>query len=180
MKLCEQTTGLSVLAHGESVHNYYLDLRNHVLDGEDLTFEWKIPDWLRAPELWSARLDEQVLAEYQIYHDNGKPFCREVDAEGRVHFPDHAQVSESLWAAVGGSSQAAILMGLDMEVHTMKADDLDEFCQRPEAASLLITAMCEIHSNASMFGGIDSTSFKMKWKHLDRRGKQIAKALAAQ
>ena len=71
-------------------------------------------------------------------------------------------------------------MGLDMEVHTMKADDLDEFCQRPEAASLLITAMCEIHSNASMFGGIDSTSFKMKWKHLDRRGKQIAKALAAQ
>lgn len=177
MKLCEQTTGLSVLAHGESVHHYYLDLRNHVLDGSPLRFDWKIPDWLRAPALWAARLDEAVLSEYQIYHDNGKPFCLEIDADGRTHFPNHAQVSSDLWTAVGGSEKAALLMSLDMEVHTMKADDLEAFCKRPEAASLLITAMCEIHSNAAMFGGIDSTSFKMKWKHLDRRGKQIVKAL---
>lgn len=179
MKLCEQTAGLSVLAHGESVHHYYLDLRDHILEGLPLTFEWKIPEWLRAPELWKARLVEDVIAEYQVYHDNGKPYCREVDDDGRVHFPDHAAVSAALWNTVGGADQAAHLMSLDMEVHTMKAEDLESFCKRPEAATLLITAMCEIHSNAAMFGGIDSTSFKMKWKHLDRRGKQIVKALAA-
>lgn len=178
MKLCEQTKGLSVLAHGESVHDYYLDLRAHALEGQGLQFEWRIPDWLMSPVLWAGRLDEAVVREYQVFHDNGKPFCREVDQEGRVHFPDHASISASLWRAVGGDEQAATLMALDMEAHTLKAEDLDAFCSRPEAATLLITAMCEIHSNAAMFGGIDFTSFKMKWKHLDRRGKQIVKMLA--
>lgn len=178
MMLCEQTAGLSVLEHGESVHDYYLDLSAHILEGRDLRFEWKLPDWLKAPELWAGRLDEAIIREYQVWHDNGKPFCREVDEDGRVHFPDHAAVSAALWRAVGGNEQAATLMSLDMEAHTLKAEDLEAFCRRPEAATLLITAMCEIHSNAAMFGGIDSTSFKMKWKHLDRRGKQIIKELA--
>lgn len=178
MRLCEQTQGLSVLAHGESVHRYYVDLRNHVLEGALLQLDWKIPDWLRSLSLWNARLDEPTLLEYMTYHDCSKPYCREVDEEGRVHFPDHARISEEIWRSVGGTEQSAVLMGLDMQVHTMKADHLEIFCQNPEAASLLIAGMCEIHSNAAMFGGIESISFKMKWKHLDKRGKQIEKALA--
>lgn len=177
MKLCEQTPGMSVLAHGESVHAYYQDLRDHILDGASLKLEWKLPEWIKDPALWERRLDEETLAGYMVAHDCGKPFCREVDQEGRVHFPDHAAVSAEIWRAVGGSEQEAVLMSLDMAVHTMKAEDLDEFCKRPEAASLLIAGFCEIHSNAAMFGGIDSTSFKMKWKHIDRRGKQIVKSL---
>jgi hypothetical protein len=43
----------------------------------------------------------------------------------------------------------------------------------PEAASLYLTAVAEVHANAPMFGGFESTSFKSKMKHLDRRGKAL-------
>jgi len=41
----------------------------------------------------------------------------------------------------------------------------------PEAAALLLTAIAEVHSNAEMFGGHDSDSFKAKIKRLDKRGR---------
>ena len=177
MQLCEQTPGLSVLAHGQSVNDYYQDLRDHCVNGAPLRHEWKLPDWIDSPKLWAALLDEPTTSMYQVFHDCGKPFCKEVDQEGRNHFPDHANVSADVWRSIGGDEQVARLIGLDMAIHLLKADDLAAFCERPEAATLLITGFCEIHSNAAMFGGIDSSSFKMKWKHIDRRGKQIVKAI---
>ena len=51
-------------------------------------------------------------------------------------------------------------MAMDMDVHTLKSEGIEEFAQRPEAASLLLTGLCEIHSNAQMFGGMESTGFK--------------------
>lgn len=45
----------------------------------------------------------------------------------------------------------------------------------PLAITLLITGLSEIHSNAKMFGGTDSTSFKIKLKSITQRGKQIFK-----
>lgn len=169
--------GLSVLAHGESVHDYYLDLRNHILAGSPLKYEWKLPEWMRSSRLWGMRLPDEIIEEYQVFHDCGKPYCREVDQDGRAHYPDHARISEKTWISAGGNELAARLMGLDMEIHLLKAEELESFCRREEAATLLITGFCEIHANAAMFGGLDSTSFKMKWKHIDRRGKQIEKSL---
>jgi hypothetical protein len=43
--------------------------------------------------------------------------------------------------------------------------------------TLLVTSLCELHSNASMFGGIESTSFKIKYKQLDKRGNQVLKLI---
>ena len=60
-----------------------------------------------------------------------------------------------------------------MDLHLLKACDMEEFASRPEAVSLLIVALAEVHSNAEMFGGMDSTSFKIKWKHLNQRGKSL-------
>lgn len=60
-----------------------------------------------------------------------------------------------------------------MDVHLLKAVDIPEFKARPQAIALLLTGLAEIHANASMFGGLESTSFKIKWKHLDKRGRQI-------
>jgi hypothetical protein len=74
--------------------------------------------------------------------------------------------------------EAARLMGMDMDIHLLKGDDIEAFAARKEAAALLLAGLSEIHANAQMFGGIESTSFKMKWKHIDRRGKQIAKILS--
>jgi len=62
---------------------------------------------------------------------------------------------------------------MDMDIHTIKADGVEEFASRPEAISLLLTGLSEVHSNASMFGGIESTSFKIKFKQLEKRGKKI-------
>ncbi|MBB4861243.1 hypothetical protein HNP46_000054 [Pseudomonas nitritireducens] len=177
MQATEQAKGQSVLEHGHSVRRYYQDLRAHVLEGTPLQYEWKIPDWARDKGLWERVVDDQDATLYQVWHDCGKPYCRVVDEEGRAHFPDHARVSGETWRRVGGSEQVARLMELDMDIHLLKADDLQEFASRPEAATLLLTGLCEVHSNASMFGGLDSTSFKAKWKHLDRRGKQLSKMI---
>lgn len=62
---------------------------------------------------------------------------------------------------------------MDMDAHLLKADGLAEFASRPQAIPLLLTALAEIHANAAMFGGLDSTSFKIKWKHLNKRGRQV-------
>jgi hypothetical protein len=43
-----------------------------------------------------------------------------------------------------------------------------------EAATLWVAGWAEIHANAAMFGGFESTSFKIKRKHLLSRGKALA------
>lgn len=60
-----------------------------------------------------------------------------------------------------------------MDMHLLKSDNVEPFARRAEAATLLLTSLAEIHANASMFGGIESTSFKIKYKHIAKRGKQI-------
>src|SRR3546814_7069686 len=83
------------------------------------------------------------------------------------------------WLAAGGDPEIGDLIGMDMDVHLLKGDDVESFSKRPQARALLITALSEVHANASMFGGIESTSFKIKWKHLDKRGKAILRSIPA-
>jgi hypothetical protein len=52
---------------------------------------------------------------------------------------------------------------------------MNEEWSAKDAITLLIAALAEVHSNASLFGGIESTSFKIKWKTIDKRGRQICK-----
>lgn len=177
METCEQTPGLSVLAHGQSVWAYYQDLIQHLTTGSALQYEWRLPEWVYDPKILAQQLDEATLRDYMVFHDCGKPYCRTVDQEGRQHFPNHAQVSEQTWLSVGGNKEVASLMGMDMDIHLLKGDGVASFAKRKEAATLLLVGLSEIHSNASMFGGIQSTSFKMKWKHLNRRGKAIVQMI---
>ena len=64
-----------------------------------------------------------------------------------------------------------------MDIHLLKSDGVVEFCQNPHSLTLLLTGLAELHSNAQMFGGLDSTSFKIKWKCINQRGKQIINQL---
>lgn len=171
MQACEQTAGLSVLAHGEMVWERYSELLAHLREGKPLAGEWRLPDWTEDPRILPGLLDDQTMELYQTYHDCGKPRCLVVDEDGRRHFPDHAHVSRQTWLDIGGAPDVAELIGLDMEVHLLKDAGVAEFAQRPQAIALLLTALCEIHANASMFGGIESVSFKMKWKQIDKRGR---------
>ena len=62
-----------------------------------------------------------------------------------------------------------------MTLHTATSASLEAFLKGTGPrfiASLLLSGLAEVHSNASLFGGVDSTSFKIKWKQIDRRGRQ--------
>lgn len=66
-----------------------------------------------------------------------------------------------------------------MAIHLSSAEEIEmrlkSMWTTADAVTLLIAALSEVHSNAKMFGGIESTSFKMKWKTIEKRGKQICK-----
>lgn len=153
---------------------------DHVIHGTPLELQWKLTDWTKESRYIINKhlLDVDILRIYQIYHDCGKPFCRVVDEKGQ-HFPNHSQVSKERWLSCSDGSEIALqiagLIGMDMDIHTLRGDDIEEFANRKEAISLLITGLCEIHSNAEMFGGIESVGFKIKWKHLNKMGSRIMK-----
>lgn len=172
MARCPQTETQNVLQHGLSVARYFKDLHDHLTKGTPLKYEWKLPEWCYEPCLLENILPLETIYRYQIYHDCGKPFCIEYDDQGRRHFPNHAEWSYKIWKQIG-TEQEARLMKMDMDLHLMKSGEEKAFAEREEAATLLLTSLCEIHSNAQMFGGIDSTSFKIKWKKLNKFGKRI-------
>lgn len=182
MRSCEQTSGWTVLQHGESVHQMLEHLISHLTSGEPIE-GWRIPAWLTShgKQIAESCHEPSVRHYYTVYHDCGKPHCRTVDENGKAHFPDHAKASQNAFTkAVDGSmSIAANLIGHDMILHTASADEIDSLCRsewsKEDACTLLLSALAEVHSNAQLFGGIESTSFKQKWKTLDRRGKQIVR-----
>lgn len=180
MRACYQSAGQDMLQHGDAVAAQFDVLVAYLEGTAPLPADWRLPAWLDAAtgKLLLAMLpDRETLRLYHRYHDCGKPRCRTVDAEGRQHFPDHARLSREVWLAHGGAPAVADLIGMDMDLHLLKAEGVPEFARRPQAAALLLTGLAEIHANAAMFGGPDSTSFKIKLKHIERRGKPITQLL---
>ena len=177
MKSCEQTQGQSVLEHGISVKNYTFDLINHLKYNTPLKYEWKLPDWLyENKDLFINNLpSDKTIKYYTVLHDCGKPYCAEVDKDGKKHFPSHAEVSHKVFSEIFDDEIASELIKHDMDIHLLKSEGVEEFCQNPHHLTLLLVGLAEIHSNAKMFGGLDSTSFKIKWKNINQRGKQIIK-----
>lgn len=198
MEACEQTKGMSVLEHGRSVYKY-LDHLNEMLslgisikDKFREKLEWQLPSWFEEyqEDLAWSRYCSSITYWYACYHDCGKPYCKIIDDEGKVHFPNHAQVSYETWLKINQESSINLpkkdieiigqLILHDMDLHIMNATQIDELINTlPQeiVVSLLLTALAEIHSNAAMFGGINSSSFKIKFKQIDRRGRQICKKL---
>lgn len=164
-----QTEGMDVLEHGEMVWEYTKRIISGQWDG------LKLPEWFIQNHRYICNNlhHPSVIKDYNVYHDCGKPFCCFIDEKGR-HFPNHAEVSEATWRKYNSNGIVARLIGADMHLHTCKAVDLIQVgFSKKDYFTLLVTAFAEIHANASMFGGIDSTSFKMKWKRLNQRGKAL-------
>lgn len=180
MIACEQTKGMSVLDHGMMVSRYYGDLVYYLRQNIKLDYEWKLPDWIITNKdfILSKLYNDDSTERYHIYHDCGKPYCKTIDSEGKHHFPDHANVSYQIWNQLyPNDSVVSNLIRSDMDIHCLKSEQIEEFANRPEAITLILTGLSEIHANASMFGGIESTSFKIKWKQIDKRGKQVLSIL---
>ncbi len=175
MKECEQTKGQSVLQHGFSVKNYLFDLINHLRDDSLLKYNWILPEWLYSNRelILSSLPPNRTLKLYTIFHDCGKPDCLQIDADGKRHFPNHAESSYRVFKEHFSDDIAAGLILHDMDIHLLKADGVDEFIKHPYCLTLLLTGLSELHSIASMFGGVDSISFKIKYKSILKRGNQI-------
>jgi len=177
MTTCLQTPTQTVLEHGVSVWDHFRLLHDHFTSGTSLPSWWRVPQWAYTPGLIDLLMPLDVVEEYILNHDCSKPIVLQVYEDGRRHFPGHAKASEQVWLAVGGNPVAARLMGMDMDAHLLKAEGIAEFASRPEATTLLLTALAEVHSNAAMFGGVESDGFKIKAKHLDKRGRQVVAAM---
>ncbi len=176
MSACEQTKGMSVLEHGQLVNQYYHDLIDHLKLSTELKFQWRVPDWIYTHKdlILKSLYDDKIMDRYHIHHDCGKPYCRTVDDAGKHHFPDHCDASYKVWSHLfPEETLIGNLIKSDMDIHIMKGEDVAEFATRPEAISLILTGLSEVHANASMFGGLDSTSFKIKWKQINKRGRQV-------
>lgn len=107
------------------------------------------------------------MMKYQILHDCGKPLCREVDEDNRVHYPEHAKISyEQIKRLFPEEIDLQYLVLHDMDFHTLKPNELKELAESKYGFSLYLTAWAELLANAQMFNGFDSVSFKIKRKHL--------------
>jgi len=171
-----QTDTQNVLEHGISVAKHF----DKLIKGE--TDNWKLPTWLTENKdfIFSNLHKLEDIKEYQVMHDCGKPYCMTIDEQGKRHFPNHAQVSFDTFSKISDNKVVADLILKDMVFHTIKANEVEDFVKSNSietVLTLLVTALCELHSNTSMFGGIESTSFKIKFKQLDKRGNQVLKLL---
>lgn len=158
--------------HGNLVWSFYQKL---------LKGDWdslKLPDWfIEFHEVFvSLQLPLKQVKRYIINHDCGKHLCR-VEENGREHYPDHANVSADYWAKHSDDKLIEKLIRNDMFFHTCTAEELNNAgLNKQELATLLLASIAEIHANAELFGGINSQSFKIKYKQLDRRGKSFVKS----
>lgn len=175
MKSCGQTETQSVLQHGYSVKNHLFDLLDHLEFGTPLKYTWKLPEWvITHKQLFLNQLpSRETLKLATVMHDCGKPFCLEIDETGRRHYPNHAQISYDVFTRFYNDPVAAELILHDMDIHLLKAEGVEEFSKNPNALTHLLIGLSELHSNARMFGGIESTGFKIKYKSICQRGKQI-------
>lgn len=178
MKAGFQTKGISYWDHGALVAARFRDLMN-----PNPNMIWRLPDWfVDNADLIRSTLapDYNNIITYQQWHDLSKPLRKTIDSGGKVHYPDHADIAERLWLKAGGDRNIGRLIGRDMDMHILKPSAVGSYEHLDISLCLLTTALCELHANAGMFGGMASDSFKIKYKNLDRLGRAFFKRYEAE
>lgn len=188
MAATEQCPGVSVLDHGNAVAAAYdllhANITQYLRGGNRSVLPdwWRVPTWVYTHAHFISRhlLPRDAVHEYHVWHDCGKPFCREVDTAG-THFRNHAAISAEIYGQISDRALVRTLISLDMEAHTLRPGTVAAFVALGPllCCTLLLTAVAEVHANAPMFGGSDSDSFKIKIKRLDKLGARVVDALVA-
>lgn len=170
----DQKAKQTILQHGISVWFKFKKLYNF-LQSEDSSYHYPLPQWAITYRDYLNKFLEKSIPEiknYLIYHDCGKPFCISSDEKGQ-HFANHAQVSANTFSQFFSDDKITQLIADDMLCHTTKPKDFETLINHPNIEILLCSALAELHSNALMFGGFDSDSFKIKFKNLSKLGSRI-------
>lgn len=181
----EQMKGQSVYQHGVSVSAHLETLIVYLRDETLPEGDWRLPSWLEEynKDLLANIHDEETRRLYTMFHDCGKPYCMVKDlTTGQNRFPNHVEASHQIWQLNNGCPIVGKLILNDMVIHTASAEEIKAHLYEwslKDSATLLLVALAEITSNAKLFGGSESISFKMKWKTVEKRGKQICKHLFA-
>lgn len=166
-----QTETQTILEHGNSVWTKTQDL---ILGNFD---NFRLPEWFISNHhfLVNNLHDWKIIKDYTIMHDCGKVYCITFDEFGKRHFPNHAEISAKVYSEYFPEQTEVIeLIANDMLLHTSKYDEvMSKGLSAKTLITLLLVSFAEIHANAELFGGIESTSFKIKYKHLDKLGKKL-------
>jgi hypothetical protein len=171
MKATKQAKNQNIIQHGLSVWSYTYKLLQGNTEG------FRLPQWWDdyKDDIFKNLHDFKTIKHYNIWHDIGKPFCKFIDKDGKQHFPNHAQKSKEIWDEYFPNRRdISKLIAHDMDFHTLTFEAmLDQNLSIQDICTLMITALAELHSNANMFGGIESDSFKIKSKKWDKLSKKI-------
>lgn len=178
MKNTFQTSNIDMLEHGLMVNKSYSKI---LKKEEEYTrhFDFNDDD---LNSLLNLQYDVILMRHYQIYHDCGKPFCQERDENGKPHYPNHAEKSAEIHQQYFDCEIANKLIKNDMIFHSLKSEDLTQWILSNDInliASLYLTAWSELFANSLMFGGVNSDSFKIKKKKLNKSFKKIKELLNA-
>lgn len=174
----EQTKDVSILQHGLQVCDKLFSLIIPALNS-DVT-EIKFPNWFIENKKFILENlpSEYILRKYAIFHDIGKPYCLEHDEEGKRHFPNHAEYSFQKYLELfPNEKEIAELIRNDMIIHILKDHGVENFSKNKNCITHLVVGLAEIYANAEMFDGVESESFKIKYKQLERRGSAIISVL---
>lgn len=116
---------------------------------------------------WFTAYQPEDLRPYHLNHDIAKPFSQHHDENGKAHYgQDHSLKSSVLYSMLFGEDRFSQMIANDMAFHTARADTIESVWQLPDAQHLYATAWAELYANATMFGGLNSDSFKIKKKRL--------------
>jgi hypothetical protein len=165
----------TILQHGISVWFKFKKLISHLNTNSNNEYQYPIPGWIiEHKDSILSKIQNNIsdIRTYLIYHDCGKPFCLTTDENGR-HFTNHAKISKETFLNHSTNQFIANLIGNDMLCHTTKPKDYQSILHFENIEILLCSALAELHSNAIMFGGFDSDSFKIKFKNLNKLGSRI-------
>lgn len=183
MKETKQNSKQTIWDHGIDVSLRQKNMISNLMDSNiKLEYNYVLPEFYDKLKLLfknnSSKIDINDIYIYGLYHDCGKPFCLKIDENGRNHFPNHEIISYQKWKEYSNNDFIAELIKYDMVLHKSKKEDLEKIgneLTNIQWIILMITGICEIHSNAEMFGGIDSTNFKIKYKKFIKNSQFILK-----
>lgn len=175
MKNCEQFPNHSVYDHGIRVFDFYQKLL-HLLKNKTNDSDWKLP--CLSEDNINLLLTNQesisIVEKYLINHDCGKPYCKTIDHDNKVHFTNHSNKSFEIYSKFFPDDKlVSELIYHDMDIHVAKTEDSYNISQLKFLPTLILSTYAELHANSMFFGGIESDSFKIKWKRINQRSKQI-------